>query len=78
MARDTTSMLLDYGLEAPIESPEASEHPVNTPSRRETLFQRVEEEESPKLIKAKFRELLKDLDRLYEEIVELITKIRDL
>jgi len=38
MARDATSTLLDYGLEAPIKSPEASEYPVNTPSRRETLF----------------------------------------
>jgi len=62
MARDATSILLDYGLEAPIKSPKVSKHPVNTPSRRETLFQRAEEEEGPKLIKAKFRELLKDLD----------------
>ena len=52
----------DYGLEAPIESPEASEYPVNAPGRRETLFQRVEEEEGPELMKAEFRELLKDLD----------------
>jgi len=78
MARDTTSILLDYRLEAPIKSPEVSEHPVNALSKRETLFQRVEEEEGPKLTKAKFRELLKDLDRLYEEIVELIAKTRDL
>ena len=78
MARDATSMLLDYRLEAPIKSPEADEYPVNAPNKRETLFQRVEEEEGPKLIKAKFRELLKDLDQLYKEIVELITKIRDL
>jgi hypothetical protein len=55
-----------------------SEYPVNTPYRRETLFQRAEEEEGPELIKAEFRELLKDPDRLYEEIVELIAKIRDL
>ena len=78
MARDATSILLDYRLEAPIKSPKVSEYPVNTPSRREILFQRVEEEEGPKLIKAKFRELLKDLDRLYKEIIELIAKIRDL
>jgi hypothetical protein len=78
MARDATSTLLDYGLEAPVGSPEASEYPVNTPGRRETLFQRVEEEEGPKLTKAEFRELLKDLDRFYKEIVELIAKIRDL
>jgi hypothetical protein len=78
MARDTTSTLLDHGLEAPVRSPEVSEYPINTPYRRETLFQRVEEEEGPELTKAKFRELLKDLDRLYEEIIELITKTRDL
>ena len=78
MARDATSILLDHGLEAPIKSPKASKHPINTPGRRETLFQRVEEEEGPKLTKAKFRELLKDPDRLYEEIIELITKTRDL
>jgi hypothetical protein len=29
-------------------------------------------------MKAKFRELLKDLDQLYEEIIELIAKTRDL
>jgi Zinc knuckle len=78
MARDATSMLSDHGLEAPIESPEASEHPVDAPGRRETLFQRAEEEEGPELTKAEFRELLKDPDRLYEEIVELIAKTRDL
>jgi len=38
MARDTTSILLDHGLEAPIKSPEASEYPINAPGRRETLF----------------------------------------
>jgi len=38
MARDATSMLLDYRLEAPIKSPEADEYPVNAPNKRETLF----------------------------------------
>jgi hypothetical protein len=78
IVRDATSTLSDHGLEAPVGSPEASEYPVDTPCRRETLFQRAEEEEDPELTKAEFRELLKDPDRLYEEIVELIAKTRDL
>ena len=78
MARDTTSTMSEHGQEAPVESPELSEHPVGAPGRRDTLFQRTEEEEGLTLIKAEFWDMLKDLDSLYKEIMNLITKIRDL
>jgi hypothetical protein len=58
-----------------IESPEGSEYPVNTYSRRNTLFQRTEEEEGPALLKADFQELLRSPEALYKEIVKLILKI---
>jgi hypothetical protein len=78
MARDATSTLLDHGPEVPVRPPKASEHLVDAPDRRETLAQRASEEEGPALTKAKFQEILKDLEALYEEIVELISKTRDL
>ncbi len=78
MARDATSSLSNHGPEAPVESPKASEHPVDAPGRRDTLSQRAKEEEGPELTKAEFRELLKDPDQLYEEVVELIAETRDL
>jgi hypothetical protein len=58
-----------------VESPEESEYSVNTYSRRDTLFQRTEEEEGPALLKADFQELLRSPEALYEEIIELILKI---
>jgi Zinc knuckle len=78
MARDATSTLSDHGLEAPVGSPEVSEHPVDVPDRRDTLVQRAEEEEGLALTKAEFRAMLKDPESLYNEIMELITKTRDL
>ena len=70
--------MLDHGLEVPVGPPEASEHLVDAPGRRETLVQRAGEEEGPALTKVEFREMLKDPEALYEEVVELISKARDL
>jgi hypothetical protein len=67
-------MLPEGGPEPLIESPKGSEYPVNAYSRRDTLFQRAEEEEGPALSKADFQELLRSPEALYEEIVELILK----
>ena len=75
MARDATSTLPEGGLEPLVESSERSEHPVNIYSRRDTLLQRVEEEEGPALLKAEFQELLRNPEALYKEIIELILKI---
>jgi hypothetical protein len=73
--QDTTSILPEGGPEPLIESPEGSEYPVNAYSRRDTLFQRAEKEEGPALLKADFQELLRSLEALYKEIIELILKI---
>ena len=78
MARDATSTLLEGGPEPLIESPEESEYPVNTYSRRDTFFQKAEKEEEPALLKAKFQELLRNPEALYKEIIELILKTRDI
>jgi hypothetical protein len=75
MVRDATSILPEGEPEPLIESPEGSEHPINTYSRRDTLFQRAEEEEGPALLKADFQELFRSPEALYKEIVELILKI---
>jgi len=77
MARDATSTLPEGGPEPLVESPKGPEHPVNIPGRRETLFQRAEEEEGPALLKAEFQELLQDPVALYKEIIELILKTRN-
>ena len=47
-------MLPEGGPEPLVESPEGSEYSVNAYSRRDTLFQRAEEEEGPALSKADF------------------------
>jgi hypothetical protein len=78
MVRDATSILPEGRPEPLIKSPEGSEYPVNTYSRRDTLFQRAEEEEGPALSKADFQELLRSPEALYKEIVELILKIRNI
>jgi hypothetical protein len=78
MARDATSTLPEGGPEPLVESPEGSEHPVDAHGRRDTLFQRAEKEEGPALSKAEFQELLRNPEALYEEIVELILKTRDI
>jgi hypothetical protein len=78
MARDATSILSEDGPEAYVESPDGSEHLVGVPGRRDTLLQRAEEEERPVLTIAEFQDYLKDPDTLYVEIVELITKTRDI
>ena len=78
MARDATSTLPEGELEPLVESPEESEYPVNTYSRRDTFFQRAKEEKGPALLKAEFQELLRNLEALYKEIIELILKMRNI
>ena len=78
MARDATSTLPEGELEPLVESPEESEYPVNTYSRKDTLFQRAEKEEGPALLKAKFQELLRNPEALYKEIIKLILKTRNI
>ena len=78
MARDA-----DYGLTSRVsetsnELPETLKRPTNTTNRRETLYQKANKDESPALTKAEFQDLLEYLEMLYKEIVELITKARDL
>ena len=80
MARDA-----DNGLTSRIsisetsdESPETLEQPDAATNRRETLYQKANEDESPALTKAEFQDLLEHPETLYKEIVELVTKARDL
>jgi hypothetical protein len=75
MVRDTTSILPEGRPEPLIKSPEGSEYSINTYSRRDTLFQKAEEEEGPVLLKVDFQELLRSPEALYKEIVKLILKI---
>ncbi|KAH0553436.1 hypothetical protein GP486_006495, partial [Trichoglossum hirsutum] len=52
---------------------------VNYPMRRETLCQKVEDDnESLMLTKIKFQDMLQDPKTLYKEILKLIMKLRDL
>ena len=78
MARDADHGLTSRVSETLDESPETLERPTNTTNRRETLYQKANEDESPALTKAKFQNLLEHPEMLYKEIVELITKARDL
>ena len=71
-------MLLEDGLEPLVKSPKKSEYSVNIYSKRDTLFQRVKEEEGSALLKAEFQELLRNLEALYKEIIKLILKIRNI
>src|SRR4051794_14162910 len=80
MARDA-----DNGLPSHIsisetsdESPDTLERPADAANRRKTLYQRSNEDERPALMKAEFQDLLEHPEMLYKEIVELITKARDL
>jgi hypothetical protein len=45
---------------------------------REMLYQQAEEDEGLALMRAKSKDMLENLKVLYNEIIELITKIRDL
>ena len=78
MARDADNGLASRVSETSDESPETLERYTNTTNRRETLYQKVNEDESPALTKADFQDLLEYPETLYKEIVELITKTRDL
>ncbi|KAI9781521.1 MAG: hypothetical protein M1839_005936 [Geoglossum umbratile] len=60
------------------ESPETLERPTDPAHRRETLYQRENEDESPTLTEAQFQDLLEHPETLYNEIVKLITGARDL
>ena len=78
MARDADNGLASRVSETSDESPETLEHYTNTTNRRETLYQKANEDESPALMKTDFQDLLEHPETLYKEIVELITKTRDL
>jgi DNA repair exonuclease SbcCD ATPase subunit len=58
--------------------PKLLEELDSTSTRRETLHKRVEEDKGLALTRAEFQDMLKDLDTLYKETLELITKIKDL
>ena len=78
MARDADNGLTSRVSETSDESLETLEHHTNTTNRRETLYQKANEDESPALTKAEFQDLLEHPETLYREIVELIMKTRDL
>jgi hypothetical protein len=82
MVRDASDALSDLETEA---SSLASSTPrglskagKTSANRRETLHEKTEDDDNPGLTEAEFRDMLKDPDSLYKEIVELITKMRDL
>ncbi|KAI9767943.1 MAG: hypothetical protein M1839_004307 [Geoglossum umbratile] len=80
MARDANNGLTSCISisETPDESPDTLEHPVNAGNWGETLLQKIDNNASSALTKAEFQAMLKDLEALYEEIIELIIKTKDL
>ena len=78
MAKDANSTMLEHTSEMSDGLDETPSPPANDTNRRETLYERADEDESPALTKAEFQDMLKDPETLYKEIVELIIKTRDL
>lgn len=80
MARDADNGLTSHISisEMSDESPDTLEHLADATNCRETLYQKAKEDESPVLTKTEFQDLLEHPETLYKEIVELITKARDL
>ena len=78
MAKDTITMTLGYRSETPDKLAGTLSYLTERRTRREILYKRTEEDDSPTLPKAKFEEMIKDPETLYEEIVELIGKTREL
>ncbi|KAH0542447.1 hypothetical protein GP486_008640, partial [Trichoglossum hirsutum] len=79
MAKDATKKTHEYELELeiPDEYEETRQWLESHLSRRETLCQKAEQEDGPVPTRARFQEMLKDPDALYEDIIELIEKSRD-
>jgi Zinc knuckle len=78
MAKDAIKTTLEPELEILDESEETLQRPAGDPNRRETLCQKADDEENVTLTKAEFQAMLKDPETLYTEVLELITKVRDL
>ncbi|KAH0551113.1 hypothetical protein GP486_007541, partial [Trichoglossum hirsutum] len=79
IAKDTTKKTHEHELELeiPDEYKETQQRPESHSSQREILCWKAEQEDGPVPIRAEFQEMLKDLDALYEDIIELIKKSRD-
>jgi hypothetical protein len=81
MARDSSTMTLWLGADDHEHNDELLKQLESIHAQRETLQQRTKENnntERPALTLAEFQVMLKDLETLYEEIIDLITKIRKL
>ena len=78
MAKNAITTTLGYRFETPDELARTSSHSIERRTRRETLYKRTEENDSPAFPKAEFEEMMKDPETLYKEIVELIRKTREL
>jgi hypothetical protein len=83
MARDadngqTSRTALPLGVTISETSDELPERPIDGTNRRETLYERANEDESSALTKTEFEHMLEHPEVLYKEIVELIMKTRDL
>ena len=76
MAKDAITTTLGYRSETPDELAGTPSHPTERRTRRETLYKRTEEDDSPVFLKTEFEEMIKDPETLYKEIVELIGKTR--
>ena len=85
MARDAISTAPEPELVATEDYEKTLQQPAGHPKRRETLLQRAEEDEndgyegqqSP-VTQDEFEDLLKDPGGLYNEVIELITRNREL
>ena len=78
MGKDVITMILEYRSKTPDELARIPSHPTERRTRRETLYERTEEDDIPAFPKAEFEAMIKDPETLYEEIVELIGKTREL
>jgi hypothetical protein len=78
MAKDANDPTPIHGPETSHRFGETARGSTNGTNRRETLYQRADEDTSLVFTKDEFQEMLKDPEALYDEIVELITKTRDL
>ena len=81
MAKDANKTALEPELETSDELEELLEWPTsqkNKKNRRKTLCNHAEDEDGPEPTKAKFQDMLKDPDALYEDIIELLRKIREI
>jgi len=81
MAKDANKTIPEPELETSDELEELLKRPVgqkNKKNRRETLCDHADNEDGPEPTKAEFHDMLKDPDALYEDIIELIRKTREI